>query len=113
MGDCGTGKSTVVEKMSGRTGLSSNSKTSHSHHQLRVTSMNGRFCIVDTPGQNALKGALEDNMEVAMALNGGPVSLLLLTVKAEPRLEAVIEQAEKYCERFVEFSDLFCICVTN
>lgn len=113
IGDCGTGKSTAVERMSGVGNLASDSATAATKHQRRLTARNGAFCIVDTPGQNALKDRLADNIEVAMALNQGPVSLLLCTTKADVRLESVVEQVEKYVERFIDFSDIICIMVTH
>merc|ERR1719424_638211 len=80
--------------------------------QKRLPAKDGSFCIVDTPGQNPLKDALQDNLQVAMALNQGPVSLMLITTKADIRLEDVVEQLDKYMERFVDFLDIVCVMVT-
>jgi len=113
IGDCGTGKSTAVEKITGMTGLSSDDMMSHTHTQNRLVSLCGRFNIVDTPGENALEGALEDNIEVMKALNSGPVSLMLFTAKAEKRIEQVVKQVEEYLERFIDFSDLACMIITH
>jgi len=78
-----------------------------------LPSLCSRFNSVDTPGGDALEGALEDNMEVMKALNGGPVSLMLLTAKAEKRIEQVKKQVEEYMERFIDFSDIACLLITH
>lgn len=58
-------------------------------------------------------GALQDNVEVMLALNSGPVSLMLFTAKASTRMEAVVKQVEEYLERFIDFADLACILITH
>jgi len=112
VGNCGTGKSTCMEKLSGTTGLAGDSMIAITKLHNRLPAKDGSFCIVDTPGQNALTDRMQDNLQVAMALNQGPVSLMLITTKADNRLEEVVEHVEKYIERFIDFVEVICILVT-
>lgn len=113
VGDCGTGKSTAVEKMTGVPGLAGHGSTSHTRHQNRLPSRCNNFIVVDTPGGNPMEGELEDNMEMVKALNSEAVSLLLCSAKAQVRIEQMVRQVEEYFERFIDFSELVCFLITH
>jgi len=71
-----------------------------------------RLTAIDTPGTNSMKDKLEHNVWIAAALNSQPVSLILSVVKADPRMDNVVEAIRRYAESFV-VTDLFGICVTH
>ena len=54
LGDVGTGKSTLVEKISGETGISSSQSTSCTKVSVIYESFDKRIVICDTPGSNAM-----------------------------------------------------------
>ena len=101
LGDVGTGKSTVVEKVSGVTNLASNGDTSATKSSKLFWSIDGSLLVADTPGSNAMEDKLHHNMWIASALNYQPVSKMLILVKAETRLDSVVDNIRKYSDRFV------------
>ena len=101
MGDVGTGKSTIVEKVTNETNLASNGDTSVTKSSTVFWSIDGSLLIADTPGSNALEDKLDHNMWIAGALNYLPVSKMFILVKAETRLDSVVDNIRKYSDRFV------------
>jgi len=105
MGDVGVGKSTAVEKLAGTRGLSSNASESFTKASEWIPINHqpwGSLIICDTPGANSITDKFEQNLEVAKAMNFFPVSKVLISVKAETRLDSVVDNVRKYADRFVE-----------
>ena len=102
LGDVGTGKSTVVEKLTGEKRLSNDTTLSFTRTADPYYVYDGSMIICDTPGSNAIQNKLSHNMEIAAAMNIMPVSRLLLIVKAETRIDNVIDGVRKYAERLLD-----------
>ena len=75
MGDVGTGKSTVVEKLTGKTGRSSDANQSVTTTTETFRTPDGSLIVSDTPGSNAMRDKLAHNVWIASALNYLPVSM--------------------------------------
>jgi len=113
LGDVGMGKSTLIEKVTGVRGISSDANQSFTRSAGAFVSRCGRLQIIDTPGSNAMKDKLEHNVWIAYALNFAPVSSILLIVKADVRIDNTVNNVRTYAERFVDLLDLVCVCVTH
>ena len=114
LGDVGTGKSTIVEKLTKREGRSSNSKESFTKDSEVFWVRDGSLIVADTPGSNALKDKLEHNVHIAGAINFRPVSRIFIVVKAETRIDTVIDNVRKYADRFLELPmDVVGVLVTH
>ena len=98
LGDVGTGKSTLVEKISGETGISSSQSTSCTKVSNLYESFDQRIVICDTPGSNAMTDKFNHNAWIAGAINCSPVSRILICVLAQPRIVNVINVVKKYLE---------------
>ena len=96
LGDVGTGKSTLVEKLTEREGRNSNANESFTRATDVFWVFDYSLIIADTPGSNALKEKLEHNVHIAAAFNFRPVSRILIVVKAETRIDSVIDNVRKY-----------------
>ena len=88
LGDVGTGKSTLVEKLTGESGRSSDSSMSYTRSSEVFWVPDGSLIIADTPGSNALEDKLEHNIWIAGALNYMPVSRILLKLKLASTLSS-------------------------
>ena len=116
IGDAGTGKSTLVEKITEETGRSSASSTSATLTSELFESFDGSLIICDTPGTNSMTDQFKHNLQVAHALNFHPVSLILIVVKADVRMETVSKNVREYMERFLPEDlpiDLVGVCITH
>ena len=114
LGDVGTGKSTLVEKLTKRQGRSSNANESFTRASEVFWVPDGSLIVADTPGSNALKEKLEHNVNIAAALNFRPVSRILIVVKAETRIDNVVDNVRKYADRFLELPmDVVGVLVTH
>lgn len=113
VGDVGAGKSTIVEKMTGAEGLSSDASASFTTSPGAFLTPCRRLQVVDTPGSNAMRDNLQHNVCIANALTFAPVSLILIVVKAEVRIDATLDCVRRYAESFVELSHLLCVIVTH
>eukprot|EP00929_Paragymnodinium_shiwhaense_P055642 TRINITY_DN27869_c0_g1_i1.p1 TRINITY_DN27869_c0_g1~~TRINITY_DN27869_c0_g1_i1.p1 ORF type:complete len:439 (+),score=92.38 TRINITY_DN27869_c0_g1_i1:65-1381(+) len=113
LGDVGMGKSTIVEKVAGVQGLSSESKTSFTKASRAFVTGDRRLQLIDTPGANAMQDRLEHNVWIAHALSFSPVSLILLVVKADTRMDNVVDAVRGYAERFSDLMELMAVCVTH
>jgi GTP-binding protein EngB required for normal cell division len=112
LGNCGVGKSSLVETLTGRTGLSSKSKSSHTKCSLAYPTDD--LLVVDTPGKNALgKEKLEHNLYIAQAFSFRKISLILLCVEAHCRLEDIVGSLTDPLTRFCDFADILCPCITK
>ena len=116
LGDVGAGKSTILEKLTGTTGRSSNSSTSYTHTAEVFQSFDGRLIICDTPGSNATKDKFGHNIHIAHAIKFRPVTCILIVVKAEVRIDNVVTSVKEYSERFIPDQlpiSLIAVCVTH
>ena len=114
IGDVGTGKSTIVEKVSNVTNLASDGDTSVTKSSTVFWSIDGSLLIADTPGSNAIEDKLKHNLGIAVAINYLPVSKMFILVKAETRLDSVVDNIRKYSDRFVEFDpDILGVLITH
>ncbi|XP_068698368.1 uncharacterized protein [Montipora foliosa] len=114
LGDVGTGKSTLVEKLTGEKGRSLDANESFTSTSEVFWVPDGSFIVADTPGSNSLKDKLDHNVEISGALNLRPVSRILIVVKAETRIDSVVDNARKYADRFLELPmDVVGVLVTH
>ena len=116
IGNVGAGKSTLVEKVTGMTGISSAASTSVTSSSDVIESVDGSLIICDTPGTNSITDQFDSNLEIAHALNFSPVNLVLITVKADVRIESVAKGLREYMECFIpeDFPvELIGFCITH
>ena len=120
MGDAGAGKSTLVEKVTGKKGRSSASSTSATKASALFRSVEadgkGSFIICDTPGTNSATERFQHNLHIAHALNFQPVNLILIVVKADTRIETVLDRVGDYMGRFLPEDlpeELLGLCITH
>lgn len=114
LGDVGTGKSTIVEKLTGKKGRSSDANESFTKTSRAFWVRDGSLIVSDTPGSNALKDKLDHNIWIAGALNYRPVSRIFIVVKAETRIDNVVDNVRKYADRFLELPmDVVGVLVTH
>ena len=120
MGDAGAGKSTLVEKVTGKKGRSSASSTSATKASALFRSVEadgkGSFIICDTPGTNSATERFQHNLHIAHALNFQPVHLILSVVKADTRIETVLDRVGDYMGRFLPEDlpeELLGLCITH
>ena len=104
LGDVGTGKSTIVEKLTGKVGRSNSSRLSFTRSSQAFHVLDGSMVICDTPGSNSIEDKIGHNVWIAAALNKFPVSRIMIVVKAETRIDSVVDGVRKYAERLVELS---------
>ena len=120
MGDAGAGKSTLVEKVTGKKGRSSASSTSATKASALFRSVEadgkGSFIICDTPGTNSATERFQHNLHIAHALNFQLVNLILIVVKADTRIETVLDRVGDYMGRFLPEDlpeELLGLCITH
>ena len=114
LGDVGSGKSTVVEKLTGQTGRSSDANESWTKTAEAFWATDGSLIVADTPGSNAVNEKLDHNIWIAHALNFMPVSKILIVVKAETRIDNVADNIRKYSDNFMEIPlDAVAVLVTH
>ena len=114
VGNCGAGKSTLVEKLTGVRGRSSRNSESFTKTSEYFWVRGKKLEIADTPGSNPIHEKVEHNMEIASALNYRPASKLLIVVKADVRKDEVISKISQYADRFVILPlNLVGVIVTN
>ena len=116
IGDVGSGKSTILEKLTGTNDKSSGSDESYTEHAEVYESFDGHLLIGDTPGSNPMAAKFESNLQIAHAMNFSPVTCLLIVVKADTRIDNVIWRVREYAERFLpaDFpAEMIGVCVTH
>ena len=114
LGDVGTGKSTLIEKLTKIEGRSSNANASFTKTSQVFWVPDGSLIVADTPGSNELKDKLEHNVQIAAALNFRRVSRIFIVVKAETRIDSVVDNVRKYADRFLELDmDVVGVLVTH
>ena len=102
VGDAGTGKSTIVEKLTGEKDRSSSEYESFTKSSEAFIVPDGSLIVADTPGSNSRKDRAEQNIWIAGALNFRPISRIFIVSKAQPRIGSVIDNVCKYTENFVD-----------
>ena len=114
VGDVGTGKSTLVEKLTGAKGKSSNAMESFTRTSEAFYVPNGSLIVSDTPGSNSRKDKLQHNVWIAGAFNFRAVSKIFIVVKGETRVDSVIDNVRKYADSFLDFPpELMGVLVTH
>jgi len=115
IGDVGTGKSTIIQKLTNRPRLTSDQSTSYTKFATRYYTWHKQIEICDTPGSNPMEERFEHNRWIAEAMSVKPVSLLMIIVKADTRIANVIDNIIKYAEAFTtkEFTEILSVCVTH
>ncbi|KAH3745645.1 hypothetical protein Pelo_12939 [Pelomyxa schiedti] len=113
MGDVGSGKSTLCEKFTGKTGLSSNSSTSFTRDS-KVFPVENRYWIADTPGLNSSIGRVEHALNLLGALRFKPVTCLLMVCSLKDRLDGLEKAVSDLVVPFVEeFGSNIAVIVTK
>ena len=69
VGNCGAGKSTIVEKLTGIEGRSASAALSFTKNSEFFWVPDKSLMIADTPGSNPLTDKLEHNLQIAHAFN--------------------------------------------
>ena len=116
LGDVGSGKSTIVEKLTGQKGRSSAASQSETLTADVFETYDGSLIIADTPGSNAMADQFTHNLHIANAMNFLPVTCILIVVKAEERMDNVIKCVCNYAQGFIPEdipTDLIAVCVTH
>ena len=109
LGDVGTGKSTIVEKLTGERNRSSSAEESFttSAGLCTVEGPAGKNLVIsDTPGSNAMSDNFKHNIWIAQAMNFLPVSKILITVKAGTRIDNLVRKVSQYEEGFLDLEDM-------
>ena len=114
VGNVGHGKSALIEKLTGKTdGKSSRSSELYTKDTGSFEVPDKSLVIVDTPGANARDDAIRHNQSIAKAMNNEPISKILLVVKADHRIDNVVDNVQQYVERIKNLKDLICVVVTH
>ena len=115
LGDVGSGKSTIVEKLTGEKGRSSAASQSETLISAVFETHDGSLIIADTPGSNAMADQFTHNLHIANAMNFLPVTCILIVVKADIRIDNVVKTITKYAEGIPEEfpTEQISVCVTH
>ncbi|XP_066933368.1 uncharacterized protein [Clytia hemisphaerica] len=114
VGNVGSGKSTIVEKLAGVDGRSSSSASSATRSAEYFLTPDQSLLIADTPGTNPRKDKLEHNNEIAAALSYREVSKFIVVVKASLRMDQTLDDIKQYYDRFNALpEDLVGVLVTH
>eukprot|EP01133_Synstelium_polycarpum_P013854 gene13854-16338_t len=107
------GKSSLVELLTGATGISSSGDKKRTRASLAYPTLH-KFVIIDTPGNNPIDDVVSHNMWIAQAFCLHPVSLLIVCVEANTRLNIIIGQLLDQMQRFSDrFASILCVMVTK
>jgi len=88
LGEVGSGKSTICEKLTGRTGLSSNSATSFTTDS-KVFQVDRKYWIADTPGVMAARGRLNHALNILGAMKYRPLTAFVFVCSVRDRLDGL------------------------
>eukprot|EP00116_Pleurobrachia_bachei_P004257 sb/3464519/ len=105
IGDVGTGKSTIVEKIAEQSGRSGDASFSLTTQSEIFWSYDGSMMIADTPGCNAIQDPFTHNQWVASAINFAPVSKIFIIVKADTRIDSVVTKVLQYNDKLLEIPE--------
>eukprot|EP00111_Clytia_hemisphaerica_P023493 TCONS_00069224-protein len=105
VGNCGAGKSTIVEKLTGVKGRASSAKTSFTTTAEYLWTPDKSLLIADTPGLNSHESTYEHSLEVASAFIHKPLSKYFAVVEAHIRMDQVIDNIKTHVDKFIELPD--------
>jgi len=106
LGAVGSGKSTIVGKVTGQTS-GDNSGVSATRKSQPLWAEHGELIICDTPGSNSIGDKFGQNIWIATAFNFRPVSKIFIIVKADcGRLDSVISGIRDFSDRFVDIPNV-------
>ena len=105
IGHVGTGKSTIVEKLTNERNRSGSSSKSVTTSSEVFWTFDGRMVICDTPGTNPEADKFTHNVQIAAALNFKPVSRLLIVVKAETRMANPLDRIREFASDLIDLPD--------
>ena len=105
VGQVGTGKSTIIEKLTNEKNRSSHSHKSVTRSSEPFWTYDGSMVICDTPGTNPEADKFSHNVHVAAALNFKPVSRILVVVKADIRMASPLERIREFAEDLLDLPD--------
>ena len=105
IGHVGTGKSTIVEKLTYEKHRSGDSYQSVTRSSEPFWTFDGSMVICDTPGTNPEADKFKHNVQVAAALSFKPVSLILIVVKADTRMASPLARIREFAADLIEFPD--------
>jgi len=107
LGSVGSGKSTIVEKVTGKTSLAADAGLSATKRSYPLWARDGQLIICDTPGSNSIGDKFGHNIWIATAFNYRPVSKIFIVVRAESgRLDTIISSIRDFSDRFVDLPDV-------
>ena len=107
LGAVGSGKSTIVGKVTGDTTRAFNAGISATRKSDPLWAKEGQFIICDTPGSNAMGDKFGHNIWIAAAFNYRPVNKICIVVKADTgRLDSVISGIRDFSDRFVDLPNV-------
>ena len=114
LGDAGAGKSAIVEKLTGEHGISSDSDQNFTTKTECFVVPDGSLVICDTPGSSSVADTFKDQSWFIEAMTYLPVWKILVTVKADTRIENVIKAVNEYSEHFLDMDeDVLGVLVTH
>lgn len=112
LGDVGSGKSSLTEKVTGHTGLSSKAAKSYTRETRCFPSPDGTLLVLDTPGMNSSDDSFAHNVWVAQALSYKKVSVIAVVVRADFKIDNVKDSIERKVSSLAEFSEVLTVVVT-
>ena len=96
VGPAGAGKTTLMEKVTDHKKSSSGGGIRLNQRANYAWSKDNSLLLCDTPGVSVMNDKFARNMWIALALNLQPVSQILITVKADTRMENVIDRVKEF-----------------
>ena len=97
--------------MTGEKGRSSAASQSETFAAEVFETHDGSLIVADTPGSNAMTDQFAHILHFSHALNFRPVTCIVIVVKADVRIDSVIENITKYAEGIPENFPIEQICV--
>lgn len=111
IGDTGAGKSSIYEKIMGKTGLSSNS-SNFVTTESRV-GLTDNIMIADTPGLKASRDKLDHALQILGALKFRSLNGLIFVVSITDRTSLIIRKIEKLITPFEAYKNLISVIITK
>ena len=105
IGHVGTGKSTIIEKLTNERNRSGDGHKSVTRSSEPFWTFDGSMVICDTPGTNPEADKFQHNVNVAAALNYRPISRLLIVVKADTRMANPLDRIREFATDLLELPD--------
>ena len=117
VGNVGHGKSTLIEKLTEKADGKSSRSSELFTKESEIFEVPG-LVIIDTPGANARNDAKKHNVNssIAAAMDFNSISKILVVVKADHRIDNVVDNVKEYVERINNpppDKDLICVVVTH